>query len=942
MSDPARTPNPASLAFAEDLFAEWQIDPASVSPDWRAYFESLPEARKHTAQVGPKFQNYSIFNPPELHATSANGTAHTALAAGDVAAQQDKVDQLVRSYRVRGHLIAKIDPLERPRPQLSELDPASYGFGEADLDRHFSTSQLFGPSTMTLRQILEKLRATYCRSIGVQFMHIDDLARLNWLRERMEGTGNRLELSRDEQLRILTKLTDATLFEEFIQKKFLGAKSFSLEGSESLIPLMDLAIERAAGQGITDVVVGMAHRGRLNVLANVMHKGARQIFREFADVDHALYRMGGDVKYHLGYTSEYETAAGAKLAISLCFNPSHLEFVDPVAMGRVRARDDNERAREGGLPSSLTMLIHGDAAFAGQGVVQETLNMSQLPGYNVGGTIHVIVNNQVGFTTDPQDGRSTTYATDVARMLQCPILHVNGEDPEAVAQTIRLAMDFRKTWRSDVIVDMYAYRRRGHNEGDEPSFTQPRMYETIRARKTVREGYLDHLLQLGGVTRADADAIEEQCRAQLEVELDASKSKDYVYQSSALGPAWKPYKGGRDADVPEVPTVFPKERLAKLLDATTHSPADFVVHPKLVSILERRTEMATGARPLDWAAGEAAAFATLAVQGARVRLSGQDCERGTFSHRHAVLHDIETGRRHMPLAHLDPEQGPIEIWNSPLSETGVMGFEYGYTLEQPEALIMWEAQFGDFVNAAQVIIDQFLVSAEEKWKRLSGLVLLLPHAFEGQGPEHSSARLERFLQLCADDNIQVANVTTPAQLFHMLRRQVMRPWRKPLVVMTPKSLLRHPRAVSTLDDLAEGHFHRILADVPPEGTTRRENVSRVLLCSGKIYYELEDERAKRKADDVAILRLEQIYPLQERDLKDAFGAYGNDVPVVWVQEEPANMGAWQHLLVRFGPRIVGRPFSSATRAAAASPATGSPTSHKIEQQEVLDRAFGRA
>jgi len=942
MSDPVRTPNPQSLAFAEDLYVEWQRDPSSVSPDWRAYFESLPGARQHAAQVGPRFQSYSIFNPPELHAGGTSGKSPAALASGEVAELQDKVDQLVRAYRVRGHLIAKIDPLERPRPELSELDPASYGFGEADLERRFSTGAIFGPTTMTLRQILEQLRATYCRSIGVQYMHIDDLARSNWLRERMEGSANRLEMSREEQLRILTKLTDASLFEEFIQKKFLGAKSFSLEGAESLIPLLDRALERAAHQGITDVVIGMAHRGRLNVLANILHKGARQIFREFADVDHELYRMGGDVKYHLGYTSEYETASGAKLGVSLCFNPSHLEFVDPVAMGRVRARDDAERVREGGVPSSLTMLIHGDAAFAGQGVVQETLNMSQLPGYNVGGTIHVIVNNQVGFTTDPQDGRSTTYATDVARMLQCPILHVNGEDPEAVAQTIRLAMDFRKSWRSDVIVDMYAYRRRGHNEGDEPSFTQPLMYETIRARKTVREGYLDHLLQLGGVTRADADAIEEKCRAQLEAELDASKSKDYVYQSSKLGPEWASYAGGRDADVPEVPTGYPKKDLAELLAATTRAPEGFTVHPKLVTILERRSEMARGEKPLDWAAGEAAAFATLATQGVRVRLSGQDCERGTFSHRHAVLHDVVNGRRHMPLAHIAPRESPIEIWNSPLSETGVMGFEYGYTLEQPGALVLWEAQFGDFVNAAQVIVDQFLVSAEEKWKRLSGLVLLLPHAFEGQGPEHSSARLERFLQMCADDNIQVANVTTPAQLFHMLRRQVLRPWRKPLVVMTPKSLLRHPRAVSTLDELSEGRFHRILADVPPQGAKTRPKVTRVLLCSGKVYYDLEDQREKLPATDVAILRLEQLHPLQERDVEAALAPYGKDVPVIWVQEEPANMGAWHHLLVRFGGQIAGHPFSSSTRAAAASPATGSPTSHKVEQQEVLDRAFGRA
>ncbi len=942
MRDQDTTPNPGSLAFTEDLYAEWLNDPESVSPDWRAYFESLPGGRKSGARLGPSFRPYSIFNPPELHppGTNGHGPAREKLAPSDVAAQQDRVDQLVRAYRSRAHLTAQIDPLERPRPKLPELEPEFYGFGPQDLDRRFSTSGIFGAPTMTLRQIVEKLRNTYCRSIGVQVDHIDDLVRKNWLLERMEASENRVPLSREEQVRILTRLTEATLFEEFIQKKFLGAKSFSLEGSESLIPLLHLAIEKAGEQGCTDVVMGMAHRGRLNVLANVLGKGARQIFREFADVDHELYRQRGDVKYHLGYASDYVTPSGAKVAISMCFNPSHLEFVDPVAIGRVRARQDRSGSKDN--RGGMALVMHGDAAFSGQGVVQETLNMSQLPGYATGGTIHVIVNNQLGFTTDPQEGRSTTYCTDVARMLQCPIFHVNGEDPEAVAAVIRLSMDFRREWNADVVIDMYGYRRRGHNEGDEPSFTQPLMYETIRARKSVREGYLDHLLELGGLTREDADRIAGECRAGLEAELDASRAKDYVFQTPGLAPVWANYKGGQDSAVPDVPTVFPKTRLKSLLEATTKSPEGFTVHPKLVSILARRMEMARGEKPLDWAAGEAAAYASLAVQGVRVRLSGQDSERGTFSHRHAVLHDAANGRRYTPLAHVDPKQAPIEVWNSPLSETGVMGFEYGYTLDYPEALVLWEAQFGDFDNAGQVIIDQFLVSAEEKWKRLSGLVLLLPHAYEGQGPEHSSARLERFLQMCAEDNFQVANVTTPAQLFHMLRRQVLRPWRKPLVVMTPKSLLRHPRAVSSLDELSEGRFHRILADVPPKGVKKREGVTRVILCSGKLYYELDDEREKLGRQDVAILRLEQLHPLQTKDVEAALATYGKSVPVVWVQEEPENMGAWSWLLVRFGATIAGRPFSGVARPASASPATGSPSSHKIEQQEVLDRAFGRA
>ena len=970
MRETDRSPNASNLAFAEDLYADWLKDPQSVSPDWRAYFESLPASRGSSrGQVGPTFTPSSIFSPPDLHVAGANGNGanghgngastkgHVATSGdADVAAAQDRLDQLVRSYRVRGHLVAQLDPLGRPRPSFAELEPEFYGFGPADMDRRFSTIKMFGAPTMTLRAILDRLRNTYCRSIGVQFMHIDDLARKNWLQERMEGSENRIALSKKEQLRILTRLTDAVMFEEFIQKKFLGAKSFSLEGSESLIPLLDLAIESASTQGVTEIVIGMAHRGRLNVLANILGKNPRQIFREFADVDPTLYRMKGDVKYHMGYSNEFKTANGAQMHLSLCFNPSHLEFVNPVAMGRVRAWQDRlgdaERSR------ALSLLIHGDAAFAGQGIIQESLNLSQLAGYRTGGTVHVIVNNQIGFTTDPQDARSTTYCTDVAKMLQIPIFHVNGEDPEAVAQVIRLAMDFRAEWKCDVVIDMYGYRRRGHNEGDEPAFTQPVMYEEIRRRKPVREGYLDHLLKLNGVTRQEADELVERSRARLESELDVSKSKDYVYQSAGLGSQWANYKGGPDAGVPEGETKVDRKTLSDLLLRTTKVPAGFKVNPKIERLLEMRHEMASGDKPLDWAAGEALAYATLLASGTRVRMTGQDCERGTFSHRHAVLHDAETGATWTPLAKLAPDQAPIEFYNSPLSELAVLGFEYGYTLDCPEGLVLWEAQFGDFNNGAQVIIDQFLVSAEEKWKRLSGLVMLLPHGFEGQGPEHSSARLERFLQLCAEDNIQVVNITTPANLFHCLRRQVLRPLRKPLVVMSPKSLLRHPKAVSSLDEFSGGRFQRILPDTGFKGgakepalqmardkngpAAKKRAVERVLMCSGKIYYELEDQREKLGREDVAILRCEQLYPLSDSDFTSALAPYGAETPVIWVQEEPANMGAWSHFRVRFGDSLLGHPFSGVSRAASASPATGSPSSHKIEQQEILDRAFAKA
>ncbi len=941
-------PNASNLAFVEDLYAEFLRDPASIPAEWSVYFETLENGGGPRARVGPSFRPASIFNPPgagsrgglDLVPGQGRSVPFAPVHASDVAALQDRLDRLVRSYRVRGHMIARIDPLGRPRPHFHELDPDHYGFTEADLERRFSASDVQGPPTLTLREILERLRTTYCRSIGAQFMHIDDPTKKFWLQERMEASQNHIDLSRAEQIRILTRLTDAVIFEEFVQKKFLGAKSFSLEGCESLIPLLDLAIERGAEQGLAEIVIGMAHRGRLNVLANILGKSPRDIFREFADQDPELHKGRGDVKYHLGHSNEYVTSSGGRIHLSLCFNPSHLEFVSPVALGRTRAKQD--RYGDSRHARGMALLIHGDASFAGEGIVQETLNLSQLRGYATGGSVHVVVNNQIGFTTDPEDARSSTYATDIAKMLQIPIFHVNGEDPEAVAQAVHLAMDFRHEAQSDVVIDMYGYRRRGHNEGDEPAFTQPQMVRAIRERKPVREGYLDHLLQLGGVTREEADEIAIRRRDHLEQELSAAQSGGYVHRLDPLGSLWHGHHGGSDAAAPEVETAVPRETLAHLLAASTDIPEGFKPHPKIERWLEARREMARGERPLDWAAAEALAYASLAAQGVRVRLSGQDSERGTFSHRHAVLHDVETGERCMPLQHVAAGQAPVEICNSPLSETGVLGFEYGYSLDCPDGLVVWEAQFGDFVNVAQPILDQFLVSAEEKWRRLSGLVLLLPHGFEGQGPEHSSARLERFLAQAAEDNIQVVNLTTPAQLFHCLRRQALRPWRKPLIVMSPKSLLRHPKVISNLDDLAAGGFRRILADARRGASSRAKPMTeRVLLSSGKIYYELEEEREKRRRVGVAILRIEQLYPLGEELLAEALAPFADGTPALWVQEEPENMGAWRHLRLRFGEKLLGRlPFSGVTRPASASPATGSANSHRVEQMEILQRAFG--
>ncbi|HZZ71070.1 MAG TPA: 2-oxoglutarate dehydrogenase E1 component [Pirellulales bacterium] len=974
--------NLISLPFIEGLFDEYQRDPDSVPEDWRSYFENLEHAQPEQApepqdrepqdrepqdnghlsgnghaqrsengaghhpgnghaasRLGPSFATWSIFNPPTPIAVSpAPRVAHleqTASPSMSMAMLQDRVDQIVRAFRVRGHMMAQLDPLGTPRPPIAELDPSRYGFSEADLDRTFSTDTIEGAETLTLRAIIERMRNTYCREIGVQFMHMDDLAVRQWLQDRMERTENRLQLKRQEQLRILVRLTDAVIFEEFLQKKFLGSKSFSLEGAESLIPLLEMSIEKAGEQGIEEIVLAMAHRGRLNVLANIMGKSPQEIFREFADLDPELHLGRGDVKYHLGYSSDWITTAGRKIHLSLCFNPSHLEYVNPVALGRLRAKQD--RHEDYKRKRGLSLLIHGDAAFAGEGIVPETMNLSELEGYRTGGTVHIVVNNQVGFTTSPRDARSTRYATDVAKMLQIPIFHVNGENPEAVAQVVRLAMEFRDTFQRDVVIDMYCYRRRGHNEGDEPSFTQPKMYRVIERHKSVRDAYLENLLKAGGITQEEADKIATRQREKLEQELSVAKSDKYQPHNETPARFWSGWQGGPESDIEEVQFRVSKSRLSELLEIQTKLPEGFTPHPKIERLLEQRREMAAGKRGIDWAVGESLAFATLLTEGLRIRLTGQDCQRGTFSHRHAVLHDYQNDSEYMPLAHLEPSQGPIEIFNSPLSESAVLGFEYGYSLDTPEGLVIWEAQFGDFCNVAQVVIDQFIASGEDKWRRLSGITLLLPHGFEGMGPEHSSARLERFLSLSASDNIQIVNLTTPAQYFHCLRRQVLRSWRKPLVIMSPKSLLRHPKAVSTLEECANGRFQRVIPDVEP----KRAEVDRVLICCGKIYYELEQQREELERDDVAIIRLEQLYPMPKESLRAALAPYPDGTPVFWVQEEPENMGAWRNLRYNLGDRLFDRlPFSGIFRRAAASPATGSGSSHKLEQRQLLIKAFG--
>jgi 2-oxoglutarate dehydrogenase E1 component len=917
--------NTYSLDYIDDLYVRYIQDPSSVSDVWRKYFEDFSLAT----------QSEGLYSSGQEAVDSRGGANGELPDALWLARMQERVDQLVREYRVRGHLTARIDPLGLNRKGPPELDPHSHGLTEEDMRRPFSSPTLEHANGRSVGDIIEKLRNTYCRSIGAQFMHVDNRNIRDWLQRRMESTENRLALSREVQTRIYTKLADATIFEEFVRKKYPMAKTFSLEGAESLIPLLDRALEKAGQHQVKGVILAMAHRGRLNVLANIMGKRPQSIFWSFDDPKPELFRGGGDVKYHMGYSSDWVTSTGQTVHISLCFNPSHLEFVNPVALGRCRAKQD----REGDITrgEQMTILIHGDAAFIGEGVVQETLNLSELPGYRTGGTLHIVLNNQIGFTTEPEESRSSTYASDIAKMLQIPIFHVNGEDPEAVAQVVNLAMDFRKEFEKDVVIDMYAYRRLGHNEGDEPRYTQPLMYAAIDAKKPVRDSYLEHLLKMNGLTRQEADSISEGRHNRLSREFELAKSEPFVYDLSTLTGIWDGYFGGPEPTNEQITTGIPRSMASDLLVRACTVPDGFRVHRKLSRVLDDRKEVAGGKQGIDWASAEMMALASLLVEGHPVRLSGQDCERGTFSQRHAVLHDEKENRKYMPLAHLSPNQARVEIINSPLSEAAVLGFEYGYSLDCPEGLIAWEAQFGDFSNVAQCVIDQFIASAEDKWKRLSRLVMLLPHGFEGQGPEHCSARLERYLLMAAEHNVIVSQPSTPAQYFHLLRRQVKSKWSKPLIVLTPKSLLRHKLCVSTLEEIEHGSFQKIIPDSRPAGTP----TSRIVLCTGKAYYDLLEERTRLGRNDVALIRVEQFYPLEANKVLESLSQYEAGTPLFWYQDEPSNMGAWQFVKIHWGDTLASRfKLQRISRAESASPSTGSMKAHKLEERELLNAAFG--
>jgi len=853
---------------------------------------------------------------PDTHA------GHDALAPVE---KQARVLQLINMYRVRGHLIADLDPLEVKEPSMHpELDPASFGLSIWDLDRYFVTGGLTPDRELPLGEILRILRDAYCRTATVEYRHISAPDEKQWIAERVER-GDKT-LPPDDQLQILHKLNEAEAFERFLHNKYVGHKRFSLEGGESLIPMLDAVIDASVAAGHDRVVMGMSHRGRLNVLANTVGKSYGEIFHEFeGHLDPALTQGSGDVKYHLGAVGKHQSRHGGEITVELASNPSHLEAVNPVVEGIARARQDQlDRGEEAPV---LPLLIHGDAAFAGQGVVAETLNLSQLRGYRTGGTVHIIVNNQLGFTTSPDYGRSSTYATDVAKMIQAPIFHVNGDDPEACVRVARLAFDYRQAFKKDVVIDMWCYRRFGHNESDEPAFTQPLMYARIKGRPSVRKLYTEALVNRGDLSLEDAERALEDFRRRLQQAFDDTKE-----ETAKVSPVELARPASMAAD-PAVETAVERQRLDQIATALATVPEGFNVHPKLTKWLRERGE-ALRRNEIDWSLGETLAFGSLLQEGRTVRLSGQDSRRGTFSQRHSVLVDQSNGSLYTPLANLSADQGRFFVHDSLLSEFAVMGFEYGYSVADPDALVMWEAQFGDFVNGAQVVVDQFIAAAEDKWGQRCGLVLLLPHGFEGQGPEHSSARLERFLQLCAEDNMQVAVPSTPAQYFHLLRRQALRATRKPLVVMTPKSLLRLPAARSTAEELSGGHFQDVVPDRdgPDPRATRR-----VLLCSGKIFYDLAKRRREAGRDEVALLRVEQLYPFPAEALRAQLDAYG-DAEVRWVQEEPENMGAWRYVHLR-AARELGRELEVVSREEGAAPATGSPTIHAQEQRELVERAL---
>ena len=924
-----------NAAYLEDLYETYLVDPNAVPAQWRDYFSRLPRVNGNPVQDVSHSAIRQHF--AQLGRARVRAQAVTDSAVTERERKQVNVVQLISAYRQRGHQKAKLDPLGLwKREPVPDLELEFHDLGPADLDTRFQTGNLqIGRDQASLGEIVEALEQTYCNTVGAEFRHIVATEQRHWIQQRMESVRSRPDFGRQARIHLLERLTAAEGLEKALASKYPGTKRFGLEGGESLIPMLDSMIQRCGSYSAKEIVIGMAHRGRLNVLVNILGKSPSELFDEFEGK--ATYKGSADVKYHQGFSSNVMTPGG-EVHLAMAFNPSHLEIVSPVVEGSVRARQDRRGDASG--DKVVPIVMHGDAAFAGQGVVMETFQLSQTRAYKTGGTIHVVINNQVGFTTsNPEDARSTEYCTDIAKMVQAPIFHVNGDDPEAVLFVSQLAVDFRQEFKKDVVIDLVCYRRRGHNEADEPSATQPLMYEAIRSQATTRDLYARHLVEQGVMTKDEDERLVADYRQHLE-------NGDHVVQSlvkqpnKALFVDWTPYLG-HAWDTP-CDTRMDLKKLQDIAIRANTVAGGFVMQRQVAKIYEDRLRMAAGNMPVNWGFAEVLAYATLLEADHPVRLTGQDVGRGTFSHRHAVLHNQKDDSTYVPLQHLSEHQPPFDIYDSLLSEEAVLAFEYGYATTMPNALVIWEAQFGDFANGAQVVIDQFITSGEHKWSRLCGLTLLLPHGYEGQGPEHSSARLERFLQLSAEQNIQVCVPTTPAQVFHMLRRQAIRPLRKPLIVMTPKSLLRHKEAVSTLEDLANGTFHNVLND-PDIQDRSPESITRLILCSGKVFYDLRDARREHKVDNVAIVRLEQLYPFPEEELQAAIAPFVNLQEVVWCQEEPMNQGAWyssQHHMRRALARHNRNVYLEyAGREASAAPAAGYMALHMAQQERFIREAL---
>ncbi|HYG05792.1 MAG TPA: 2-oxoglutarate dehydrogenase E1 component [Stenotrophomonas sp.] len=915
-----------NAAYIEDLYEQYLVSPDSVDPKWKTYFDGFKGR-----EAGDVPHSAVIAHIGE----AARNAANAGVGAGASDERERNVGRLITAYRSRGHLGARLDPLDLTPPvNPPDLGLPFHSLSEADLDSEFSTGGIGGQPRMKLRDLLARLKATYTSSIGVEFMHIPEFDQRQWIYQRLENAGGRIAGDADSRRRTLERLTAAEGLERYLHTKYVGQKRFSLEGGDSLIPMMDGIVRQSGRDGVKDMVIGMAHRGRLNVLVNTLGKNPRKLFDEFeGKFEHAHDDRAhtGDVKYHMGFSADIGVGDGKQVHLALAFNPSHLEIVDPVVAGSVRSRQ--ERFGDISRKEVLPILIHGDAAFAGQGVVMELFQMSQARGFAVGGTVHIVINNQIGFTTSTRDdARSTMYCTDVAKMIGAPVFHVNGDDPDAVMFVAKLAYEFRQQFKKDVVIDLVCYRRWGHNEADEPAATNPVMYQTIRKHKTTRELYAAQLESEGVISADEAKALVDGYRNKLDsgeftTEVATRKPDEFAID-------WSKYLSGKLSD--SVDTTVKRGALDQLAKIINTIPAGVELHPRVAKIYEDRLKMVAGEQPADWGFAENLAYATLLAEGHKLRLVGQDAGRGTFFHRHAILHDQKTDSYYLPLRQLVENPDDATVIDSLLSEEAVMGFEYGYSTTDPNALCVWEAQFGDFANGAQVVIDQFIAAGEAKWGRITGLALFLPHGYEGQGPEHSSARLERFLQLCALENMLVCVPTTPAQCFHMIRRQMRMSTRKPLVVMTPKSLLRHKLAISSLDELASGEFQHLI----PDAAADARKVKRVVVCSGKVYYDLLEDAQKRDQDDVAILRVEQLYPFPRALLAAELKKYGKATDVVWCQEEPQNQGAWYQIKHHLQAVLAeGQALHYAGRARSPSPAAGHMADHIVEQQKLVADAL---